>query len=150
MTWTLVMAVWAALFAGIALMMSRDLLRAILGSMILGSGVNLIIFVAGRVGLTGPAIVPYGQQALAEGAANPLPQALVLTAIVIGLALVCFAFVLIYGIAATVGTADSTRLRVAEPEPDHPVYPPLPDPDDRLAPSAAPGADRPLAAEAPR
>lgn len=150
MTWTLVAAIWATLFAGITLLLSRDLLRAILGSMILGSAVNLMIFAAGRVGPSGPAIVPYGTQALAEGSANPLPQALVLTAIVIGLALACFAFVLIQGIVTATGTADSTRLRIAEPLPDHPYYPPQPGPDDDGPSPAATEAARPVAAEAPR
>lgn len=150
MTWTLVAAVWTTLFAGVALMMSRDLLRAVLGLMIVGSGVNLLIFVAGRVGPSAPAIVPLGAEALAADAANPLPQALVLTAIVIGLAIACFAFVLVFGIVTGLGTADSTRLRVTEPVPDHPVYPPLPGPED-AAPSPDPSAVRmPVTAETPQ
>jgi multicomponent Na+:H+ antiporter subunit C len=127
MTWTLIAAVWACLFAGIVLMMARDVLRAVIGLMLVGSGVNLLIFVAGRVGPAGPAIVPAGGQVLAADAANSVPQALVLTAIVIGLALACFAFVLILGLARRTGTTDATALRLAEPVPDHPVYPPLTD-----------------------
>jgi len=150
MTWTLVTAVWTTLFAGIALMMSRDLLRCVLGMMILGSGVNLLIFVAGRVGPSAPAIVPQGGEALAAGAANPLPQALVLTAIVIGLAITCFAFVLIFGIVTGLGTADGTRLRVAEPVPDHPVYPPLTDPEDDGLPEAPSASRASASAEAQR
>ncbi|MFN3765038.1 MAG: NADH-quinone oxidoreductase subunit K, partial [Aliihoeflea sp.] len=40
-------------------------------------------------------VIQQGAQMLGEGAANPLPQALILTAIVIGFALVAFAAALV-------------------------------------------------------
>jgi multicomponent Na+:H+ antiporter subunit C len=127
MTWTLVAAIWVTLFAGLALAMARDLLRVVLGLALIGSAVNLILMAAGRVGPPGPAVIPYGEAVLGAGA-NPLPQALVLTAIVIGFALTCFAFVLLLGLVRTAGTADTTQLRFAEPVVDDPVKPPLPAP----------------------
>ena len=51
----------------------------------------------------------------AEGAANALPQALVLTAIVIGFGLLAFAMVLIYRCYRELGTLDSDAMRVSEP-----------------------------------
>ena len=48
-------------------------------------------------------------------AANPLPQALVLTAIVIGFALMCFALVLVMQLVRRVGTDDALALRLVEP-----------------------------------
>ncbi len=127
MTWTLVAAIWVTLFAGLALSMTRDLLRVVLGLALIGSAVNLILMAAGRVGPSGPAVVPYGEELLVAGA-NSLPQALVLTAIVIGFALTCFALVLLLGLVRLAGTADSTRLHYAEPPADDPVKPPLPAP----------------------
>ena len=62
-----------------------------------------------------------------QDAANPLPQALVLTAIVIGFALLCFALVLVMQLVRRVGTDDALALRWVEPEPTDPVKPPLAD-----------------------
>ncbi len=127
MTWTLIAAIWVTLFAGLALAMARDLLRVVLGLALIGSAVNLILIAAGRIGPAGPAVVPYGEDLLVAGS-NPLPQALVLTAIVIGFALTCFAFVLLLGLVRAAGSADAMQLRYAEPVADDPVKPPLPAP----------------------
>jgi multicomponent Na+:H+ antiporter subunit C len=48
-------------------------------------------------------------------AANPLPQALVLTAIVIGFALVCFSLALVLRLIQRTGIDDALALRQAEP-----------------------------------
>jgi multicomponent Na+:H+ antiporter subunit C len=84
-----------------------------------------VLFSAGRIGSTQPPVVPLGESVLA-GAANPLPQALVLTAIVIGFALVCFSLVLVLRLIERARTDDALALREAEPEPTDPVKPPLP------------------------
>ena len=74
---------------GIWMMLDRGLLRVVLGVVVLGNGVNLAVFTAGRVdGRAAAFVTEAGAPALA---ANPLPQALVLTAIVIGFALFVFA-----------------------------------------------------------
>ena len=76
----------AVLFSvGTFLVLHRSLTRIILGVGLLGNGVNLLILTSGSV----PGDVPI----LGEGGtelADPVPQALVLTAIVIGLAIVAF------------------------------------------------------------
>ncbi len=74
----------AVLFGtGTYLLMHRTLTRIVLGVAMLGNGVNvLILATGGRQGE--PPIV--GR----EGATDPVPQALVLTAIVIGFAVVAF------------------------------------------------------------
>ncbi len=50
-----------------------------------------------------------------EPMANALPQALVLTAIVIGFALISFIFVLFYRAYQEIGTVDTELMRFAEP-----------------------------------
>ncbi len=51
--------------------------------------------------------------------ANALPQALVLTAIVIGFGLFAFALALVFRAYTALGTVDSDEMRIAEPaEPD--------------------------------
>ncbi|MCU0836383.1 MAG: NADH-quinone oxidoreductase subunit K [Chromatiaceae bacterium] len=127
MIWVLALAVWVSVTAGVYLTLSRDLVRIVLGLAVLGSAANLVLFAAGRLGPAQPAVVPLGETLLAD-AANPLPQALVLTAIVIGFALVCFALVLVLRLIRDAGTDDALALRYAEPVPSDAVKPPLPDP----------------------
>ena len=109
--------------AGVYLALSRDLFRCVVGLAVLGSAVNLLVFAAGRLGPLAPPIVEPGAFALAAGSANPVPQALVLTAIVIGFALLCFSLVLGAVIARRTGVEDTDRLRATEPADDDPVKP---------------------------
>lgn len=111
--------------AGIYLALSRDLFRCIVGLAVLGSAVNLIVFVSGRLGSMQPPIVAAGARRLADAATNPLPQALVLTAIVIGFALLCFSLVLGARLRQQFGGDDTDRLRSAEPPATDPVKPPV-------------------------
>jgi len=73
------------------LLLSRSLLRTLLGVAVLGNGINLLILVAGRLTRRAPPIVPVGQATPAGYFANPLPQALILTAIVIWTAAIILA-----------------------------------------------------------
>ncbi|WP_157265656.1 NADH-quinone oxidoreductase subunit K [Azohydromonas aeria] len=156
MIWAFAVAVWAALAAGVYLALSRDVLRCVVGLALSGAAVNLLLLAAGRLGPAQPALVPSGATVLDAAAANPLPQALVLTAIVIGLALLCFALVLVRCLVRDAGSDDALALRHAEPVPDHPVKPPLEDgrvgvppvrplPDGHaVSPSTAPRDERVL------
>ena len=112
-----VVAVLAGLLiaAGIYMLLCRALIRMLLGLTLLGNGVNLVILVAGRLGRTVPPIVPEGAIAPLAGAANPLPQALILTAIVIGFAMFAFLLVLAYRAYQSLEADDTDRMRVAEP-----------------------------------
>ena len=96
--------------AGVYLLLQRSLLRMLFGVILLSNAVNLVLFVAGRTLRAAPPIVPTGMTAPPEAVANPLPQALILTAIVIGFGLVAFAFVLLYRAYATFGTLDADEL----------------------------------------
>lgn len=110
-----VVAMFAMLAAGAYLALSRDLLRCVVGLSLLGMGVNLLLLASGRLGATAPPLVEAGALQLPAQAANPLPQALVLTAIVIGFALTCFALVLVLAVRLRVGLRDSDALRLSEP-----------------------------------
>ena len=76
----LVIVVGVLFAAGVTLLLERSLTRVILGVILLGNGVNLLILLGGGYG--GPPIV--GVTARAE-MSDPLPQAMILTAIVITL-----------------------------------------------------------------
>ena len=95
--------------AGVYLTLSRDLFRCIVGLAVLGSAVNLIVFAAGRFGPLQPAIIPAGATELAATAANPLPQALVLTAIVIGLGTTALMLAYAYRLYEAKGTLDIAK-----------------------------------------
>ena len=92
--------------AGIYLMLRRRLAQLIIGLGLLANGTNLLIFTAGGLTRARPPVVPEGAERLAEPYADPVPQALILTAIVIGFGVLAFALVLAYRVHATVGTDD--------------------------------------------
>jgi multicomponent Na+:H+ antiporter subunit C len=77
----------AGLFGcGLYMVLSRNLVRMLLGLSLLTSAVNLVLFQAGRIRSAQPPLIVEGADRLHDSA-DPLPQALVLTAIVIGFAL---------------------------------------------------------------
>jgi multicomponent Na+:H+ antiporter subunit C len=117
MIWVLATAIGAMVAAGVYLVLGRDLLRVVIGVSLIGAAANLSFFVAGRVGTMIPPVVPLGETLLAPDAANPLPQALVLTAIVIGMALTFFSLVLVLAISQETSNNDTEKLREAEPPP---------------------------------
>ena len=92
--------------SGIYLMMRRRLAQLIIGLGLLSNGTNVLIFTAGGLTRARPPVVPDGAAALAPPYADPVPQALVLTAIVIGFGLLAFSLVLAHRVHATVGTDD--------------------------------------------
>jgi multicomponent Na+:H+ antiporter subunit C len=102
--------------AGIYLLLSRSLVRMLLGLVLLGNAVNLVIFIAGRLVHAVPPIVGAGLNVPPAGSANPLPQALILTAIVIGFSMFAFLLVLSYRAYATLDVDDTDKLRLAEPK----------------------------------
>jgi multicomponent Na+:H+ antiporter subunit C len=94
MTVAFVIAFGVMLSCACYLLMARSFLCIILGLILLGNATNLAILLMGRIGSFIPPIITDGASALTPDAANPLPQALILTAIVISFALTTFALVL--------------------------------------------------------
>lgn len=119
------MSVVVGIFFAVAvyLMLSRHIIRILLGIAILGNAVNLLLFISGRVTREVPPIIGSGLDALPAGAANPLPQALILTAIVISFSFFAFLLVLAYRTYQELKTDDTHQMRLAEPEDTPP--PPL-------------------------
>ena len=113
MTAVIAFTVFCTVTAGLYLSLSRDIFRCVIGLAVLGAAANLVLFAAGRLDSPLPAVVPAGDQVLTD-AANPLPQALVLTAIVIGFALTSFFAVLIKRVFIATGTDDTDILRSTE------------------------------------
>jgi len=88
---SLILAASAMIGCGVYLLLERSLTRVLVGLVMLGNGVNLLFLVA-----SGPAgrapIVGGGQSRMSD----PLPQALVLTAIVISLGTTAFLLAMAY------------------------------------------------------
>ena len=100
--------------AAVYLMLSGVLVKFVFGFVLIGNGVNLLLFTAGRLVHLQPPLIPDGQAALAAPAANALPQALVLTAIVIGFAMVTFLLILLYSTYTQTGTLDADEAQFLE------------------------------------
>jgi multicomponent Na+:H+ antiporter subunit C len=110
-------AVLTGLFfsVGIYLMLSKHIVRIVIGIAVFGNAVNLLIFTAGRLFREAAPIIPAGLTTPAGPVANPLPQALILTAIVISFSFLAFILVLVFRAYQEMGTDDTPAMRLAEP-----------------------------------
>ncbi|MBO0903290.1 Na+/H+ antiporter subunit C [Jiella sonneratiae] len=115
---TLSLVVGCLFAVALYLILSKHIIRMLLGVVLLSNAVNILIFTAGRVASVAPPLVPEGAGAPLSAVANPLPQALILTAIVISFSFFAFLLVLAYRAYQDLGTDDTDRMRVAEPEND--------------------------------
>ncbi len=92
--------------SGLYLMMGRSLVKLIVGLVLISQAANLLIFTAGGLTRALPPIIP--EKALQPPVlhADPVPQALILTAIVIGFGVLAFTLVLAHRTIQSVGTYD--------------------------------------------
>lgn len=113
---TLLAFIVGGLFASsIYLMLRKNLIRIVIGLILLSNAVNLLVFTMGRLTAGNPPLIAEGATAADPGIANPLSQALVLTAIVIGFGLLAFALVLTYRSYKELNTVNVDEMRLAEP-----------------------------------
>lgn len=103
--------------AAVFSLLRRSIFRLVIGLMLLSQAANLIVFTAGGLVSGESAVIPAGEQVLRPEAADPLPQALVLTAIVIGFGMLAFAIALIYRASRAVDSHDLNRFNSTEQEP---------------------------------
>lgn len=120
---------YAAVGAGIVacalyMILSRNLVRMLLGLSLLATGVNLLLFLAGTTRSQQPPIVADGAKAL-EGGPDAVIQALILTAIVIGFALTVMLAILVLRAWRSAATIDARDVDAAEslgpPRPRDPI-----------------------------
>ena len=109
--------------ASVYLILDRNLIRFIFGLVLAGNAINLLIFSVSGLDSRRPPIIPHHPTAVQEPFANALPQALILTAIVIGFALLSFIFVLFFRAYQDLGTVDTEKMRIAEGDNDHQLPP---------------------------
>lgn len=98
------------LFAvGVYMMLSRKLLRIIIGSAFMSHGTLLMLMTVGKLKTGAAPIVVDG--VVDPTYVDPIPQALILTAIVIGFATTAFGLVLAYRCYQELGTDDTEQMR---------------------------------------
>ena len=96
--------------AGIYMILKRSFVRVIIGLIFLGHAANLLIFTVGRLTKGNPAFL--SEEGLFNSPiADPLPQALILTAIVIGFGVQAFAIVLFKKAYQVVGSDDLDEMK---------------------------------------
>ena len=100
--------------AGFYMVMRRNIVKVIIGLSLLGHGANLMIFTAGGLTRSRPPLVPEAAHHVVDPIADPLPQALILTAIVIGFGVTAFALVLFQRAYKTLHTADTDDMRATD------------------------------------
>jgi multicomponent Na+:H+ antiporter subunit C len=110
--WALVIGVLYT--AGLYMLMRRSIVKIILGLALLGHAANLLIFTVGRLTRANLPLIGADQQALTGEFADPLPQALILTAIVIGFGVQAFAMVLFKRLYQRTGADDVNYVRESE------------------------------------
>lgn len=96
--------------SGIYMMLRRSLVKLIIGLVLLAHGVNLLIFLVGRIVKGNPPIIHDSVKVLSDVYADPIPQALILTAIVISFGLQSFAIILLKRTYIVVKTDDLDEL----------------------------------------
>lgn len=97
---------------GTYLILTKSLLRIILGTSIISHGVNLLILTMGGLKTGGPPLLGKHETTFTDS----LPQALILTAIVINFAVTALFLVLSYRTYKTLGTDNMDQLRGIEDE----------------------------------
>lgn len=104
-----------ALFGGgMFMLLRRSLLKIIIGLLLLGHAANLLIFTAGGLTRAAPPLIGADETSLTGIYADPLPQALILTAIVIGFGVISFALVLVHRVFTDLETDDTDDLKMTD------------------------------------
>jgi multicomponent Na+:H+ antiporter subunit C len=112
---TLLAIIVGLLYAtAIYLMLKKGLVKVIIGIIILGHASNLFIFEIARLTRGAPALIPEGLENIPEPFADPLPQALILTAIVIGFGIQAFGIVLLQRVYRTTGTSEIDKFNTTD------------------------------------
>ena len=112
MVWTLSITIGVLVATGAYMIMQRRLLQVVLGLSLLSHATNLMIVASGWIGDgRAPILLPGEENVNPAGFVDPLPQAMVLTAIVIGFAMTPFLLVLVLNAYRRFQTDDVDAIR---------------------------------------
>ncbi|SDD92313.1 Na(+)/H(+) antiporter subunit C [Nocardioides lianchengensis] len=141
---TLILISAALLGCGVYLLLERSLSRVLVGLVLMGNGVSIAFLVAGGPAGSPPIVGEGGGEPMAD----PLPQAMVLTAIVITLATVSFVLAMAYRSWQLNGhddvqddVEDATIRRLATADVTSEAYAAVTDSDGSDDPREEPGPD---------
>jgi len=95
---------------GVYMVLRRSILKFIIGIIFMSNATNLIVFLSSGIVAGEPAFVDEAVQNVSE-MADPLPQALVLTSVVISFGIVVFALALKLKFFEITGTDDLDQLK---------------------------------------
>jgi multicomponent Na+:H+ antiporter subunit C len=95
---------------GVYMVLRRSILKFIIGLIFLSNATNLLVFISSGIVAGEPAFVGDGT-GNTDALSDPLPQALVLTAIVIGFGIVVYTLALKYKFFEATGTDDLDQLK---------------------------------------
>ena len=94
---------------GVYMLLRRSIVKLIIGIILLSNATNLLIFISSGLAANKPAFATAA--GASEAISDPLPQALILTAIVIGFGVVAFTLALKYKFFEVTGTDDLDELK---------------------------------------
>lgn len=100
--------------SGVYCLLRRDIFRLLIGLILLSQAVNLLVLSAAGLQPAPPALIAEDAVVLEHPVVDPLPQALVLTAIVIGFGLIGFTVILVHRTYRELGHGDIQNLGGAE------------------------------------
>jgi multicomponent Na+:H+ antiporter subunit C len=104
----LTLAIGVLFATGTYLVLRRSLLKVVIGFSLISHGTNLLLLTTGKLKRGD---VPILRESYPGPYTDPLPQALILTAIVISFAVTAFMLALVYRTYQALGTDDLDRLR---------------------------------------
>jgi len=99
---------------GLYLILRRSVVKLIIGLALFGHATNLLIFHSAGLTRAKPPLIPQDAKTIEPPFADPVPQALVLTAIVIAFGLQAFALVLLKRTYQTLKTDDLDSLNMTD------------------------------------
>jgi len=99
--------------AGVYMLLRRSTLKFIIGIIFLSNATNLLVFLSAGIAPGKPAFLD-ASGAASGRMADPLPQALVLTAVVIGLGIVVYLLAVKYRLFNETGSDDLDQLKPTE------------------------------------
>lgn len=101
--------------AGVYMLLRRSILKFIIGIIFLSNATNLLVFLSAGIVPGNPAFLKSEGNEISTFA-DPLPQALVLTAVVIGLGIVVYLLAVKYRFFNETGSDDLDQLKPTEKE----------------------------------
>ncbi|MFO8236017.1 MAG: NADH-quinone oxidoreductase subunit K [Bacteroidales bacterium] len=100
--------------AGVYLLLRRSLVKLILGIIFFSNATNLLLFLSAGLTQGNPPFLEEGEIVLQDQFADPVPQAIIITSLIIGFGIIIFTLVLKYKYYKKTGTYDTDQVKQTE------------------------------------